>query len=134
MDYGNITFWENNQRRSVLASFRAELSDYFSQIDYEYNGRISDTSNTLKLRQTLNKHIKLIEKILNESGIHPTVTYSPPPIIGGRIMNIGLLDNLFNLSQYEISPQVLIDSIDNSIGIYETDFSKSIFRSMNPFY
>lgn len=62
------------------------------------------------------------------------MTYTPPPAIGGCIQNIDLIDNLFNLQNYDIEVQTLIDIIDRALGIYERDLKNSIIRTLNLFF
>lgn len=71
---------------------------------------------------------------MQEVGQAANVIYTDPPAIGGRRSNLNLLDNIFNLQNYDIEPQIIIDFIDQAIGVYERDFTSSIIRTFNPLF
>lgn len=134
-NYSKFTFWQNISRQKKLIEYRTKLEDYFRSIDYNsYNRSIIDTPQTKKMRTYLSKQADIVGQYVIEAGCPLSVTYTPPPAIGGYIQNINLIDNLFNLQNYDLGVQTLIDITDQALGIYERDFKNSIIRTFNPFF
>ena len=131
----NITFVQNILRRNVLKEYRSLVEKYFQNIDYnEYSRDIIDSGESRDIRKLLNSKNEAIQTIFRDVGITPDVVYTPPPAIGSYIQQINLIDNLFNLQNYDIETQALLDFIDQVDGAYKLDFINSILRTLNPFY
>lgn len=132
--YKKITFWQNISYRKYLNEYQSQVKKYFGLIDYDYSRNIIDNEGSRKIRTYLNRQNELLQKIFLGVGLSPNVIHTPPPAIGGLMQRINLIDNLFNLQNYDIEPQELIDFIDQIYGVYERDFLNSIIRTLNPFY
>lgn len=131
----NITFIQNITRRNALKEYRSLVEKYFQTIDYnEYSRDIIDSDKSKDVRKWLNSKNEAIQTIFRDVGITPNIVYTPPPAIGGYIQRINLIDNLFNLQNYDIEIQALLDFIDQVDGVYQQDFINSILRTFNPFY
>lgn len=76
----------------------------------------------------------LIEEYMFDANISPTIIYTPPPMLGGPIQRMNVLDNIFNLQNYDIEIQGVVDFIDQAIGVYRNDFIYSVLRIFNPLY
>lgn len=134
-DYRKLPFWENIKRRKELDDYRQNVDKYFEQVDFDdYSRALVDNNSTKKIRAFLNKENGFIQVYLFGAGVSPDVVYTPPPAIGGYVQRINLVENLFNLFRYDIEHQVLIDTIDKAVGVYEKDFLSSIVRTLNPFF
>lgn len=133
--YTKLIFWQNITRQKKLKEYRAKLEEYFRSIDFDsYDRSILDTPQTRIVRTYLNKQADIVGQYITEAGCPLKITYTPPPAIGGYIQSIDLIDNLFNLQNFDIEVQTLIDIIDQALGIYEGDFTKSIIRTFNPLF
>lgn len=133
--YTKLIFWQNVIRQKKLKEYQIKLEEYFKSIDYDsYNRSILDTPQTRIIRTYLNKQSDIVGQYITETGCPLKVTYTPPPAIGGYIRTIDLIDNLFNLQNFDIEVQTLIDIIDQALGIYEGDFTKSIIRTFSPLF
>lgn len=131
----NITFWENIVRRKKLQEYRSQVEKYFQNIDYnEYSRDIIDSGESRDIRKLLNNNNETVQTVFRDVGVIPDVVYTPPPAIGGYIQRINLVDNLFNLQNFDIETQALLDFIDQVDGIYQQDFINSVLRTINPFY
>lgn len=55
--------------------------------------------------------------------------------MGGRTFRFDLFNDLFNdLESYGISYQLVIDMLEKAIGVYETDKSRALRRTINPLW
>jgi len=134
-NYKSLTFFQNKHRQNILSQFQQKLGQYFSLIDYNsYSRDIVDTDESRGIRRFLNRQNSIVQLYMQEVGQAANVIYTDPPAIGGRRSNLNLLDNIFNLQNYDIEPQTIIDFIDQAIGVYERDFTSSIIRTFNPLF
>lgn len=134
-DYRVLPFWENLKRRKELEIYQQSVEKYFERVDFnDYSRTFIDNNETKKIRAFLNKQNGFIQVYLLGTGISPDVVHTPPPAIGGYVQRINLVENLFNLFNYDIEHQVLIDTIDKAIGVYEKDFLPSVIRTINPLF
>jgi hypothetical protein len=86
------------------------------------------------VRTQINYIIDEVHQIILLAGVPTSIFYSPPPAFGGISGDIDLILNIFNLHEFQISPNMLIDLVNRAIGIYERDKIRSIFRTLNPLY
>jgi len=68
------------------------------------------------------------------AGISPNVTHNGAPAGGSVRQGLNLVDDLFNLQNYDIETQALIDFINQALGVYERDFKWSFMRTVNPLF
>lgn len=133
--YKKILIWENKRRLKRVYEFRALLLQYFhhSRAESIVNERI-EKPEAQEARVKINRMIDEIHDILLYSGAATSVRYTPPAAVGGYTQNIDLVQNVFHLDRFQISPTNLMDVIDRGIGIYETDRSAALLRTINPFF
>lgn len=73
-----------------------------------------------KIREEINKRIPIIKYYLREAGQSANFRYVSAPIAGGRVYDIDLLDNIFNLPSLSgVTYQNIIDIVNRCIGFYE---------------
>jgi hypothetical protein len=133
--YRNITCWENQRRLQFLESFRTDIVQYFSESIYNWKveARIEeDGAKEAKVR--INKKMQEVRAIVRASGVSPVITYTPPPVIGGYIQKVDLMQNVFNLHQFQIPDDELIGFLDRAIGVYESNRRPAFWRTINPFW
>ena len=101
--------------------------------------RISRNKNTenkpVQITSTdINLALVEIHHIITSSGISTKFIYTAPPFLGGRSTKFDLIFDMFNLYEFGIPPQKVVDIIEISIGVYESNRTKSISRMFNPFF
>jgi hypothetical protein len=76
-----------------------------------------------------------VSRYLLAAGQYPLVSYRDPPALGGRtIPNIDMMQNIFNLDDFSIPIQTVVDYIQRAIGYYQDDMIHALFRTINPFW
>ena len=134
-NYAKILIWENNRRILKLGEFRKSIVAYFNNCDFSgYALEPEENQKALDARREINVSLKEVFKITVAAGINPTITYTPPPAIGGYIRDVDLIHNIFNIRAYRLSPEMIIDVIDRAIGVYATNRRMAKVRIINPFY
>lgn len=133
--YTKILPWENSRRLNRLAEFRALVIEYFnnSRVEWMVDERIEQPK-AEEARVKINRMMDKIDDIILYAGVIPSVRYTPPPVVGGYTQNIDLVQNIFNLHGFHISPNNLLDFIDRAIGIYENNAGPAFRRAINPFF
>ena len=93
-----------------LEEFKALLEEW------EYGIPTSDT------RSLINKKLKNVRNLVLRAGVLKLYTISPPPMLGGLVMkNIDPFTLIFNPPYGESMISMIIDMIDEAIGVIETD-------------
>ena len=133
--YTKILFWENNRRLDKLVEFRNLVIEYFnnSRADWMVDARIEEKT-ARDARVKINRVMDKTHDIILHSGINPTLTWTPPPAVGGYVRNVDLIQNIFNLHGFQIGADEVLDFIDRAIGIYESNHKSSLIRTFNPFF
>ena len=120
--YSDISYWENIKRAHHLLYFRELAITY-------YNKDKGDEE-----RYKMNKALNRVKKIVHATEVSTRITRMPAPAIGGHVFTIDLLEDLFNLGRHDIPPSYLIDILERSIGVYEDDRSRALWRTINPLW
>ena len=104
--YNKILLWENNRRLNKLAEFRGFVLDYFnnSRVEWTVDGRIEENE-AKRARININRAVSEAYEIILNSGVSTIYTYTPPPMIGGRVIDLDLVQNVFNLDAVQIGPE-----------------------------
>ena len=123
-NYRKITCYENRRRLRKLSEFREQVILYSSRGDYE-----SEEVNRVQTR--INLMMQEVSKIVFAAEIDTNIVRVPP---GGPIVNIEVISNIFSLSQLDIPINELINFLERSIGVYQSDRRNSLFRTINPFW
>lgn len=132
--FDKMTIWEAERRLQVLREFRNLLVQYYNNVSYVSFLRVEPNEEAIDARRQANSIFDAARESIYLSGYNVTIDYSDPPAIGGRHRVIHLLENAFNLTQYEIPPQMLIDQVEQAIGKYERNLRKAMLRTVNPFF
>jgi len=88
--------------------------------------RLSDgdytESNFSELRTSINRKKPLVQKIIRKAGTGKLMDISPPPLIGGFVMNgVDPFSILFNAPFGIDIPTIIIDTLDQTIGYIESN-------------
>ena len=133
--YKNIPLWENLRRQRVLEEFRKDVVSYFKNSSYRrmVRGR-TEATEAVQARQRINLTVAQAHRIIRAARIAPMLTWTPPPNIGGYVKQIDLIINLFELDQYQIPPKRAVDFIEMAIGVYQSDRTAALRRTINPLW
>lgn len=134
--YTKILIWENKKRLNKLIKFRQLIIKYFKNSNVErgsMGGRIEE-KDAQEARTEINMDEAEAHSIILNSGTSLTYIYTPPPAVGGRVLTIDLIENIFNLDQIHTDPRIVIDCIDRAIGRYKSNHKSACWRIINPFF
>jgi len=134
MMFNRIPIWINLKRMKLLEEFRSLIIEYFKNIEPISYLKIQENEKALMARTQINYIIDEVHQVILLAGVPTSIFYSPPPAFGGISGDIDLILNIFNLHEFQISPNMLLDLVDRAIGVYERDKIRSIFRTFNPLY
>ena len=131
-----ILVWENEKRLKKLIEFRDLVIKYFnnSYVEPWAMGERTEENDAQEARNEINMVKAEVHSIIINSGTSLTYTYIQPPAVGRRVLPIDLIDNIFNLDQFDTDPSIVLDCIVTAIGIYQSNHTKALFRMVNPFF
>ena len=133
--YAKILVPENNRRIVKLHEFRNIVINYFNNSHSEFCDDVrTEKKEAQQSRIQINRNMDEIHDIILSSGINPSIQYTPPPAVGGYIKNIDLIKNIFYINSFDIDPNFILDFIDRSIGIYESNHTSALIRTFNPIF
>lgn len=134
-NYKDLTFWQNKKTQKFLDIYREKLKTFFTNIEYDFNGDIIEpTHETTQIRSWLNVNLEEIEEAFGTARHSAKVTHYPAPAVGGPILPLDIFQNLFQLQHYDMTPQDVIDQIDQVKGRYQKDYLASVVRTFNPLF
>ena len=133
--YTKIACWENKRRLRKLQEFREKIVLYFNNSSYVSlaEGRTENDA-ARAVRAPLNRMMIEVRSIILAADLSIYISYTPPAIIGGYTRDVDIIANIFNLHQFQMSPQYVVDYIDCAIGVYESNKLSSFFKTINPLF
>lgn len=133
--FNERTILGNLSCQKELVDFKSTVVEYFNNCQFEgWDNRMIENEVARAARSTLNQNLRKIQKIILGANISSSITYSPPPMIGGYRQDIDLVANIFYLHQFRIEPTFLLDVADRAIGVYREDQLMSLIRTFNPLF
>jgi hypothetical protein len=129
-----LPIYSVKKRIRILENFLELGRIYFRSLQGSSLGGSSETSASLAYRSQINELIGNVEFYVGESDTTDTYLYIAPPVIGGYKQHIPLIQNIFSLHSYQISPLVLFDVLERSIADYRYDITYAWIRTFNPIY
>ena len=132
--YTKILVWENKRRLNKLREFRPLMIRYFNNSRVGFGGGRVEDSAAKEARREINLLRDEIHSIILNSGIDPSFSWTPPAAVGDDETEIDLIEDVFNLDQFDIGPNNLLDLIDRAIGIYDSNCKSAFIRTFNPFF
>lgn len=132
--YTRILIWENRKRLNKLRAFRSLVIRYFNHSRVGFGGGRVEESAAKEARREINRLKEEIHSIILNSEIDPVFSWTPPSVVGGDQTEIDLIDDIFNLDQFDIGPSNLLDIIDRAIGKYDSNRKSACVRTCNPFF
>ena len=132
--YTKILIWENKRRLNKLREFRPLMIRYFNNSQVGFGGGRVEESAAKEARREINLLRGEIHSIILNSGIDPSFSWTPPAAVGDDETEIDLIEDIFNLDQFDIGPNNLLDLIDRAIGKYDANRKSAFVRTFNPFF
>lgn len=134
--YKKLTIFQNLKRKNTLNNFIRLIRDYYTSVNHVGFIEIETQENktSLSCRTQINMIINNVHKYVIDAGQNPVMIWTPPPIVGGYVMNIDIIVNVFDLNRYQISLAKLQDVIQRSFASYHDTTILSIINTINPFY
>ena len=132
--YTKILIWENKRRLNKLREFRPLMIRYFNNSRVGFGGGRVEDSAAKEARREINLLRDEIHSIILNSGIDPSFSWTPPAAVGDDETEIDLIEDVFNLDQFDIGPNNLLDLIDRAIGKYDANRKSAFVRTFNPFF
>ncbi len=127
--YRKIPIWENRRRVELLTKFRSLIVEYFNNVSFEYSIPIENRV-AKDARRNINLILNEVNSVIISAGIKTVAYYSG----GGSGGSIDLIQNVFNLHYYLIGYEQVLDMVDRAIGVYESDKSNALLRTLNPLF
>ena len=132
--YTKILIWESKRRLNKLKAFRSLMIRYFNNSRVGFGGGRVEESAAKEARREINLLRDEIHSIILNSGIDPSFSWTPPAAVGDDETEIDLIEYIFNLDQFDIGPNNLLDLIDRAIGKYDSNRKSAFIRTFNPFF
>ena len=136
--YRNIPLWENVRRLEILGEFRNNVVRYFNNCGHPEGAWMLDSpienTEAVQARQRINSTVYQAQRIIEAAGMLQTITWTPPPAVGGYEQKIHMLFNLFEFTRFQIPSQNAVDLIERAIGVYQSDRRAALRRTLNPFW
>ena len=111
---------------------------YFNNVRFNsmpsYSDSLIENGNSQNARREINLMMHKARTFVRGARIGYTVTWTAPPLVGGRSHRVDLLGDLFGLYRYEITPKYVTDLLERAIGVYQADRQNALIRSVNPFW
>lgn len=117
-----------------LEKFIALTNKYFDSLKRDGFGHAVETSESLIFRSQINSMVSSIEEYVSYSDTRDEFLYRAPPLAGGYTQNVPLIQNIFNLTNNQISYLQLVDVLERALSDYKNDVTKSWIRTFSPFY
>lgn len=95
----------------------------------------SKNPNYQGLREEIAKNTVYATRIISKVNIGLTITSYPAPAVGGPVIYINMLDAILNdYTHGGVEPQLIIDTLNKTIGIYERLVEEEFYNMINPLY
>ena len=132
--YTRILIWENKRRLNELRKFRSLMIRYFNNSRVGFGGGRVEESAAKEARREINRLRDEIHSIILNSGIDPIFSWTPPSAVGGDETEIDLIEEIFDLDQFDIGPNNVLGLIDRAIREYDSNRKSAFIRTFNPFF
>ena len=107
---------------------------YFNNSRVGLGGGRVEESAAKEARREINRLRDEIHSIILNSGIDPSFSWTRPAAAGGDETEIDLIDDIFDLDQFDIGPNNVLGLIDKAIGAYDANHRSAFVRTLNPLF
>ena len=132
--YTRILVWENKRRLNKLKEFRSLVIRYFNNSRVNLGGGRVEASAAKEARLEINRLKDEIHSIILNSEINPSFSWTRPAAAGGEETEIDLIEEIFDLDQFDIGPNNLLNCIDKAIEKYDSNRRSAFVRTLNPIF
>ena len=132
--YTRILIWENRRRLDRLREFRSLIIRYFNNSQIGFGGGRVEESAAKEARREINRLRDEIHSLILNSGIDPVFSWTPPAAVGGDETEIDLIEEIFDLDQFDIGANNVLGLIDSAIREYDSNRKSAFVRTLNPFF
>ena len=132
--YTRILVWENKRRLNKLRKFRSLVIRYFNNSRVNLGGGRVEESVAKEARLEINRLKDEIHSIILNSEINPSFSWTRPAAAGGDETEIDLIEEIFDLDQFDIGPNNVLDYVDRAIEKYDSNRRSAFVRTLNPFF
>ena len=117
--YNSIPIWETKKRLKKLREFHGVVVDYYNntQSSIAGDGAIENKTSS-KMRTPLNFTLPPTTKYVHFAGVSTSFRHTPAPAVGGYVQDVDILQNLFNIGQFQVGPNTVTGIIEQAIGVY----------------
>ena len=129
-----ILIWENKRRLNKLRVFRSLVIRYFNNSRVGFGGGRVEESAAKEARLEINRLKDEIHSIILNSEINPSFSWTRPAAAGGDETEIDLIEEIFELDQFDIGPNNVLACIDRTIEKYDSSHKSTFARTLNPFF
>jgi hypothetical protein len=132
----SILYWENKKRITFLESFLDDLKTYFNNSSSSLLPPrvVNENSIAKEIRPIIAQKQSLANSYVIASGNQAHLKQYPAPSVGGPILDLNLILNVFHLLTNFIDPNYALDTVNLSIGRYKHNRVASIIRIFNPIF
>ena len=107
---------------------------YFNNSRIGFGGGRVEGSAAKEARREINRFREKIHTIILNSEISPVFSWTPPAAVGGDETEIDLIEDIFDLDQFDIGPNNVLGCIDRAIEKYDSNRKSAFVRTFNPFF
>ncbi len=124
---------KDKDKEALLIGKRIQLlTDFHKSLKLWFRGNLTDKQRA-EHRSYLNKNLVAVRNAVKEAGTLKIMNIGPPPAIGGMIMkNVDPFNNLFEDFYGTSLAPVVLESVEQGIGVYEHIQSESGLIDLNP--
>ena len=130
--YTKILIWENKRRLNKLREFRSLVIRYFNNSRVNLGGGRVEEGIAKEARLEINRLKDEIHSIILNSEINPSFSWTRPAAAGGDETEIDLIEEIFDLDQFDIGPNNVLNCIDRAIEKYDSNRRSAFIRTLNP--
>ena len=124
-NFREITCWENSRRLEKLVEFREQANLYLKSLTSDSFG-LYESKESKPIKTKINYLIQEVAGIVHAAEISTYVNHDRD--------QIEIISNIFMLRDLHISSEHVINFLERSIGVYQSDKRKSVLRTCNPFW
>lgn len=128
----NLTYFANRHRQTAIKAFHSNIDAYFTGLNIGMHAT-TESDDAKEARALINRRMSEIKTYVEEAGVSTAVDYQDAPIAGGRRHVVDIIDNIFQLHDFQMGREFIDDLLERALGNYEFDQTPALIRTLNPF-
>ncbi|MCP2671790.1 hypothetical protein NHF40_12705 [Maricaulaceae bacterium EIL42A08] len=129
----NLTYFANRHRQTAIKAFHSNIDAYFTGLNIGMHAT-TESDDAKEARALINRRMSEIKTYVEEAGVSTAVDYQDAPIAGGRRHVVDIIDNIFQLHDFQMGREFIDDLLERALGNYEFDQTPALIRTLNPFW